>query len=172
MLFLCIFGLILLIFSLKVSGSVQKRKKKYGINDGTVVYSDIYQKEEPLLSKKFNLSGKPDYIVRSKRGAFIPVEVKTGSYETPLSNHIMQLMAYCLLLEETHGRSVPYGLLYYYDTGKRYSIPFDTVRRSELERTIQEMWQSLKTGEVEINHDDPKRCKHCSMRRFCHERLE
>ena len=172
LMFLCFVGLVLLILSFKISRSDREKRKKFGIEDGAIVYSDIIRNEESLFSKKFNLSGKPDYIVRTKKGDIIPVEVKTGWHTNPLMHHIMQLMAYCQLIEETYGRTVPYGVLYYYDTGKRFRIPYDQLRKSDLERTIKQMLHSLKTGEVDINHDDPKRCEHCSMRRFCHEHLD
>ena len=147
------------------------KKKRYGIYDGRIVYSDIHRNEKALFSKKYELSGKPDYIVKTQSGHIIPVEVKTGWHDKPLKHHVMQLIAYCQLVEETTGNTVPYGLLIYYDTGKKFKIPFDAMHLSELERTLQQMRAILKTGEVEINHEDPQRCMHCSVRKYCHKSL-
>lgn len=165
-------SVILFFVSLIIGKSVGKQKKSFGVDNGVIIYSDICQNERPLFSKKLNLSGKPDYLVRTKKGVTIPVEVKTGLHEKPLKHHIMQLVAYCQLVEDTTGKNVPYGLLFYYDSGKRFRIPFDKAYRSELKNTIQKIRSSFETDFVERNHEEPSKCTYCSMRRHCHERLE
>jgi CRISPR-associated exonuclease Cas4 len=168
-----ILGSIFLFFiSLIIGKRIGKQKKQYGLDNGKIIYSDIFQNERSLFSDKLNLSGKPDYLVKTKKGIIIPVEVKTGVHEDPLKHHVMQLIAYCQLVEDTTGQKVPYGLLFYYDTGKRFKIPFDRIHRSELHQTIREMRSSLETGFVERNHKEPSKCIHCSMRRYCKKHLD
>lgn len=151
--------------------NIERKKNHFGILEGDIVYSDLTQNEKIFFSKKFPLTGKPDYIIKTKHGIFIPVEVKTGWHTKPLQNHVMQLIAYCQLVEETMGNSVPFGVLYYCDTGLQFRIPFDESSRHELVRTIQHMCKSLTTSEVTINHKDPSRCSHCSVRTCCHYAL-
>ena len=66
---------------------------------------------------------------------FIPIEVKTGGYTEPQESHILQLAAYCHLLEENYNKFVPYGILIYSDISK-FKIPFDPKTRFELESKI------------------------------------
>src|SRR5437763_1640343 len=78
-----------------------------------VVYSDSGAWEkvaEPLFSARYGLTGKPDYILQGRDGV-IPVEVKPlRQAEQPYESDILQLAAYCLLLEEAWDETPPYGL--------------------------------------------------------------
>lgn len=148
---------------------VNKIKNKYHIPQGRITYSDLNKPAKPLFSKKYRISGKPDYIIQRKNG-FIPVELKTGHHTFPPKNHVFQLAAYCHLLEENYGGFVPYGVLVY-NNQKQYRIPFDPKIRFELENTIKKMRYSLKNYEFFRNHNDTHRCLSCSMRKYCNIKL-
>jgi hypothetical protein len=62
-------------------------KKKYNIPDGKITYSDLNVPAKALFSKKYRISGKPDYIVKIQNKN-IPVEVKSGSHDKPRDSHI------------------------------------------------------------------------------------
>ncbi|UCH71683.1 MAG: CRISPR-associated protein Cas4 [Thermoplasmatales archaeon] len=143
----------------------REMKKKYNIPEGKIAYSDLNKPAKPYFSKRYRITGKPDYILKNNK-RFIPVEVKTGIHDKPQKNHIFQLAGYCHLLEENYGGFVPYGILVY---GNRcqYKIPFDPKTRFELESTIIKMRRVIKTGRIERNHDDFFRCKSCSMNTYC-----
>ncbi|NTU46868.1 Dna2/Cas4 domain-containing protein [Candidatus Roizmanbacteria bacterium] len=85
-----------------------------------------------LVGKSVPLVGRPDYLIREK-GAIIPVEVKTGKTpRTPHTNHTMQLMAYCLLIEEVYGQLPPGGYLRYPE--KEFKIAYtEEARKSVLD---------------------------------------
>jgi CRISPR-associated exonuclease Cas4 len=78
---------------------------------GDIVYSDSGA-AEILVSDLHGLAGKPDYV-HKEGDEFIPVERKSrvlsarGAYE----GEILQLAAYCLLVEERFGMSVTRGQL-------------------------------------------------------------
>src|SRR5687768_1344609 len=84
-----------------------------------VVYSDTgawERVEKPLFSRKYRLTGKPDYIVQEETGAMIPIEVKpTRTASEPRASDTMQLMAYGILVEQEFGARPEYGLLKYRD---------------------------------------------------------
>ena len=75
-----------------------------GLPRGRVVYADpgLWGKpEKPLFDAALGLTGKPDYLIRSGK-SLIPVEVKSGWAPTaPYDSHVLQLAAYCLLVEST-----------------------------------------------------------------------
>src|SRR5688572_13440327 len=91
---LFVLGILLLLF-------ISKKRSDFGILNSTKIYSDTDKNPgETLYSKTINLVGKPDYLIKED-GMIIPVEIKTGKTpKTPYLNHTMQLMAYCLLVEE------------------------------------------------------------------------
>src|SRR5260370_32268139 len=68
-----------------------------GLPSGQVVYVDTgawQRNEQPLFSNTYQLTGKPDYLVR-ERSRVIPVEVKSrAAPDEPYLAHVMQLAAY------------------------------------------------------------------------------
>lgn len=165
MLLLIFLGSILVLISKFFRYYTRRLKDKYHIQKGKVSYSDLSDSGSVLFSKKYRISGKPDYIV-NENGKMIPVEFKTGSYSYPLKNHVFQLAAYCHLVEENYGGFVPFGVLVY-DQVSEHRVSFDPCLRFELESTIKEMRSVLKTGRIVLNHSNSGRCKGCSMKGFC-----
>jgi CRISPR-associated exonuclease Cas4 len=149
--------------------NVEKIKTRNRIQEGKITYSDLSIPANPFFSKKYRITGKPDYIVKQNK-YFIPVELKTGNHNEPQKNHIFQVAAYCQLLEENYGGFVPYGILVYNNT-EQYKIPFDPRIRFELASTIKKMRQSMKSGKIMMNHSDFRRCKACSMRGYCSNKI-
>jgi len=162
--FLIIGAVILLAYAIRIRLSVREEKKSYGIPDGMILYSDLNVPAAPLFSKRSRLAGKPDYIVQ-KENRYIPVEVKTGGGAHPRQSHVLQLAAYCQILEDTSGMFVPEGILVYNNIP--YTIAFDPKLRFELESVMKSMRVSLRNGVVKRNHQEPGRCRHCSMKRYC-----
>jgi CRISPR-associated exonuclease Cas4 len=143
-------------------------KKKHEIK-GKIEYVDENSKRPKLLrSKKHNLSGRPDYVL-VVNGNYIPVEIKTGrTPRGPLFSHVLQLAAYCLLIEDEYAHP-PYGILKYENAEHR--IDFDDRLRDLLLKKLGEMKRAVKTGEVHRNHNRLGKCKNCSRRQFCPESL-
>lgn len=150
--------------------NVKRLKIKHKIQAGEITYSDLNTPAKPLFSKRYRISGKPDYIVK-RNGHYFPVEIKTGDHYEPKKNHIFQLAAYCQILEENYGSFIPYGILVYSDTSQQFKIPFNPKMRFELESTVNKMRKSLKTSKIKRNHNDSKRCKSCSMRTYCDKKI-
>jgi len=97
------------------------------------------------------------------------VEVKTGRVPRgPLFSHVIQLAAYCLLLEK-EGK-VSYGILKYGEM--EHIIAFDDHLRSTLLSKMAEMREVMASGEAHRNHDRPGKCRSCSRRERCPERLD
>jgi CRISPR-associated exonuclease Cas4 len=167
---LIIIAILFIIISRRLRRDITVLKRQYNIQEGKIVYADLNTPAEPLFSKRYHITGKPDYVVQ-KNHHLIPVEIKTGCYNEPQKNHIFQLAAYCHLLEENHGDFVPYGLLVYGDGSKVFRIPFGPTTRFQLESTIKSMWHIMRTGEISRNHDEISRCKNCSMSTYCHLKI-
>jgi CRISPR-associated exonuclease Cas4 len=139
-----------------------------------VVYTDTGAWEEvpqPLLSRRYGLVGKPDYLVRlrdGQRSTLVPVEVKSRRRPavTP-DSHILQLATYCLLVEDVHKVRPAYGLLHYADA--TLQIPFtDALRRAVLE-SADAIRAARRAPDLHRDHNDPARCRGCGYAHDCGE---
>jgi len=140
-----------------------------GLPRGTVVYVDSHdwERSPPLRAPRYGLVGRPDYLLRDGR-AIIPVEVKPSRQAPePYEADLLQLAAYCLLVEETYRVTPPHGLIVYQQ--HTFEVPFDEAMREELLAVLEEMRQAGDDDDVLRSHDQPARCIACSMRGHCGE---
>ncbi len=140
------------------------------IGEAPITYvDDPAQGSEVLTSDAQGLSGRPDFVLEGEEG-LIPVEVKTGRKPRgPLFSHVLQVTAYCFLIEETTGRRPPYGLLRYGDAV--HEIEYTDELRSLLLSKLNEMREVAESGDAHRNHNRPGKCASCSRRHACPERL-
>jgi CRISPR-associated exonuclease Cas4 len=126
--------------------------------------------EAPLMSQRYGLVGKPDYVLETRAG-LIPIEVKPGRQATePYESDLMQLAAYCLLIEDTTGRAPRYGLLRYAQC--TFQMPYTSALRSELLALIAEMREQQTAQDVGRSHASPARCRGCGFYSVCDDRLD
>jgi CRISPR-associated exonuclease Cas4 len=123
----------------------------------------------PLVSHRLRLVGRPDYLL-AHEGAPIPVEVKPRRRAAaPYPADLLQLAAYCLLVEETHGRAPAYGILRY--AGLSWQVPFDAAARQAVLDALGRLEADRRAPEVHRSHDQPARCAACGLAHACTERL-
>lgn len=156
-----------IMFSIFSSRRAKTIRADYRIQKGEITYSDLDKPAKALYSRRYNLTGKPDYIVKNEYG-HIPVEVKNTNADYPYRSHLMQLASYCLLLEDS-GKKVPFGVIVY--KNNQFRIKFDGALRSNLIELINKMRVEIKSGKVEINHNQPGRCIKCSLKKYCNQKM-
>ncbi|MBN1483491.1 MAG: CRISPR-associated protein Cas4 [Chloroflexia bacterium] len=160
-------ALLLSLLALLLLRRAGRERAESGLPQGRVVYVDDRDwriPPAPLRSPQHGLVGRPDYLMR-RHGDVIPVECKPSRRSCqPYEADILQLAAYCLLVEENYG-APPYGLLCYRDY--TFEIPYDQSLRQDLLFVLQEMRQAVAGDEVWRSHDEPARCVGCSMREHC-----
>jgi CRISPR-associated exonuclease Cas4 len=140
--------------------------RRFGVA-GRVVASDsgVSRATPVLRSARYRLSGKPDYLVE-EGGFVVPVEVKPRRRSTtPWVRDVVQLAAYCLLVEEVEPRFGGYGYLRY--AGRTFRIDFTDALRAELLRTLAALRADRTAADVEPSHNDPGRCVRCSLLLAC-----
>lgn len=145
---------------------------KTGIPDGRIIYSDpgVWKKNlKPLYDTDIGLTGKPDYLVK-KGDLIIPAEIKSShAPRNPYDSHILQLAAYCVLVESTYGKRPPYGLLRYRNR------TFKIMYTIELEEKVLEMIKTIRRCKQKVDisrsHNQKSRCARCSYRNTCDQRL-
>lgn len=144
---------------------VREIKQEHQIQEGKIKYTDLDKPANPFFSNKIRLVGKPDYIV--KQGNFhIPVEVKKGNPKTPYQSHIMQLIAYCYLVEEKYNEKIPFGVLIYENT--QIKVPYTEKEKAELLATM----NIMRTQKVfKRNHNSINKCHSCGFNSACDEKI-
>lgn len=142
---------------------------------GTEVGRDGRKQEKPLVSETLELVGRPDYLIEAE-GGVVPVEVKSTNCPPngrPYDSHLAQFAAYCLLVEDVLGASVPYGLVKYRDREVR--VEYTGEMREQALALIEEMKADMDASadgeEIHRSHDDARRCGGCSLRDVCTESL-
>lgn len=152
--------------SRREESSASRMRLAYGIVAGEVIYSDLDRPAKALFSESLGISGKPDYIVKGKGKSLIPVEIKSGRAKSPHKNHVMQLAAYCRLVEDSYNRPVPCGIIVYSD-GRQHVINNDSALRRELQATVAEMRRVLQHGCPNRGHRQGQKCRGCSYQGSC-----
>jgi len=149
-----------------------RARRESGLPKGKIVYSDtgaLEQVDRPLVSRRYGLVGKPDYLMRVDHdggGMTVPVEVKSRkSPSSPYASHVLQLATYCLLVEDKLKARPPYGLLRYADA--TFEIPFTDGLRQEVLRTADSIRRARQAASVHRQHDDSARCRGCGYRDAC-----
>jgi CRISPR-associated exonuclease Cas4 len=137
---------------------------------GEVIYSDNEATDEVLVSHRHGLTGKRDYISREGE-ELIPVERKsrsvsaTGAYE----GEILQVAAYCLLVEERSGKPVRRGKILYQN--RSIEVLFDDQLRARLLDAVGELKSADLMSDVPRSHNSPARCRGCGFRQACRDSL-
>jgi CRISPR-associated exonuclease Cas4 len=167
-----LFAFVLLMAGLVLLWLARRQRKTSGLPSGQIVYADIgawKRCERALFSTRHRITGKPDYVVED-RGSVVPVEIKPGREASqPYPGDVLQLAAYCLLVEEEYGRRPLYGLLKYRQTVWR--IDYTRELRQQLLSKVAQLRSDLGARELPPNHHDPQRCLHCGHREHCSQRL-
>jgi CRISPR-associated exonuclease Cas4 len=164
--------IVLLILALLALSAALWLRRQSGLPWAQVVGDDVGEQRElqhALYTKRYGLSGKPDYLL-ARSGALIPVELKPGRRaDAPYKSDLMQLAAYCLLIEETQGVAPPYGILRYAEHSFR--LNYTPQLRDELIDLIAEMRATLDDDDCARSHDQPQRCAGCGFVDVCDEAL-
>jgi CRISPR-associated exonuclease Cas4 len=166
-------ALFLIVLGLIIFWLGRRSQAEAGLPIGRVIYSDTrgWQSiEKPLFSRTHRLAGKPDYLVQQGRDV-VPVEVKSARAPSngPRRSHVLQLAAYCLLVEETYRQRPKYGIVKYAD--RTFAVDYAETLRAALLDVIAAMRDDLARGAAQRSHDEAARCAQCGYRQACPERL-
>jgi CRISPR-associated exonuclease Cas4 len=144
-----------------------------GMPSGDIIYQDDgpwLSPVENFYSANLGLVGRPDYLVQEDDGSIVPVEIKSGNAPSePYDGHVLQLAAYCLLVEEAYGIRPSHGILQYRDGA--FTVDFTYELEADLLDLLEFMREDKLAGEAQRNHDDPAKCANCGFVAYCNHRL-
>ena len=151
----------------------RRLRQDTGLPTGRVIYTDTgtwYANAKVFYDNEHRLMGKPDYLVERPGGVIIPVELKSGrAPEEPYEGHVLQLAAYCLLVEKNYGLRPAYGILQYAD--RAFAIDYTPDLEADLLDLVDEIREGMLYEELDRDHVDWNRCAQCSLNRYCDQRL-
>ena len=151
----------------------RRKRAELGLPPGNILYSDLgawIPQQESLYSPDYGLVGRPDYLVNNQQGSIVPVEVKSArAPDEPHDGHVMQLAAYCLLVDEVYGIRPDYGILQYRD--RTFAVEYSIELEEDLLDVLVNMREDLFNGELNRSHEEWSRCSRCSLREHCSQRV-
>src|SRR2546427_8893432 len=118
---------------------IAERHRALGLPEGELIYEDADGQGEPLSSSDYPLVGKPDYVVKLPDGRPVPIELKLNVHDAtaPYSNHMIQLAAYCLILEDYFEQAPTHGILRYAD--REFTVEYTPGLRKKVIRLLTDM---------------------------------
>lgn len=155
--------------SLKKAEQAMFKRRKHQVKQEIAYVDTMDRKPKLFVSERYGLRGRPDYVLLINED-HIPVEVKTGRVPRgPLFSHILQVAAYCLLIEEEFGKAPSHGVIRYGQVENE--VEYDRALRDMVTAKLGEMRAIMRTGSAHRNHSKPGKCAHCSRRGVCPESL-
>lgn len=123
----------------------------------------------PLACKRLNLAGVADVVEFPgwpDDETPCPVEYKRGKPKLHRADEV-QLCAQGFCLEEMTGLTVPQGVLFYSETRRRVSVPFDRDLRQLTEATVTSLAAVFRSRQTPGPTLQTSRCRACSLKELC-----
>ncbi len=145
--------------------AITMKQPRHGVPGAQIIYSDE-DGGTLLVSEKYDLQGKPDYIFQTLLGgAYIPVELKSTKLKEdeyyPHEGDLMQLVAYFLIIEDVYGKRPKQGRLIY--KNRMFIIKNTRSLRRQINAYLKEMRKMMNTGKGIAEPSFPK-CRNCVSR--------
>ena len=146
---------------------IRERHRMLGLPEGELVYEDADGQGEPLSSSGHPLIGKPDYIVKLPDGRPVPIELKPGVHDAtaPFSNHIIQVGAYCLILEDYFEQPPTHGILRYADC--EFTVEYTPALRKKVIKLLTEMERCSEQQPPPLAKQRAAKCRACTFQPIC-----
>ena len=146
---------------------ISEKQRALGLPDGKLVYEDADGLGEALTSRDYPLAGKPDYVVQLSDGRPVPVELKLNVYDAsaPFSNHVVQVAAYCLILEDYFEQPPTHGIVRYADC--EFTVEYTPALRKKVIRLLTEMAKCSEQQRPPLKSQVAKKCRSCTFKAIC-----
>ncbi|MGC9069515.1 MAG: CRISPR-associated protein Cas4 [Thermoprotei archaeon] len=126
-------------------------------------------KKPQIISKEYKLSGSPDYILITKHDEYIPLEIKwtePTKEGKAKKDHILQITAYALLLEQKTRKTIKKGILFYLKPeGKLIEINITYDLKLHLIKILKRI-KEIVEGKREPKPSFEK-CESCNYKQYC-----
>lgn len=131
----------------------------------------LHTRSVSLSSQRLGLTGKLD-LLEEKDGECYPVEYKRGSGPPDggfWDNDAVQVCGQALLVEESLGRTIRAGVLYYQGSKRRVEVPLDDTLRAKTRAAIELIHElcERESPPPPLSEELQHRCHGCSLVTVC-----
>jgi CRISPR-associated exonuclease Cas4 len=119
-----------------------------------------------VISSTLNLSGLIDEVVITPDEAIV-VDYKMAGWMG--DNHLIQIGAYAMLVEETFQLPVNQGFIYLMHVRRFESVPINEPLRNSVMETLQNIQRIRFYEYMPPPVDQANKCASCEFRRFCND---
>jgi len=146
---------------------IAERHRALGLPEGELVYEDADGQGESLSSSAYPLVGKPDYVVKLADGRPVPIELKLNVHDVtaPHSNHMIQLAAYCLILEDYFVQAPTHGILRYAD--REFTVEYTPALKKKVIRLMTAMARCSEQQPPPLASQRAPKCRICTFQAIC-----
>ncbi len=126
-----------------------------------------------VSSQRHGLAGVCDMVEFPREAGVevpFPVEYKRSKPKLHRADEV-QLCGQALCLEEMTGLAVPAGALFYGETHRRITVPFDPILRALTEATVADLRAVFATGRTPPPTPHESRCRACSLIELCRPKI-
>ncbi len=126
-----------------------------------------------LSSRRLKLQGCVEYVIVDKYGYYVPVDIKWSEVEDkPKRDHVVQICAYALLVEECGLGKVKQCGLYYVTRsgGKLFRIVYTRSMRQLVLKVLENVRKIVEENMLPQHVPDDRRCFSCPARQVCNFR--
>ena len=167
---------VLLLLGLWLMAGSRRDRAGMGLPDGQVLTQDHVDQSMPtvmLRSERHGIQGRPDCLIRTAEG-IVPVELKRKARPPARGgvypNHMIQVLAYALLVMEHYGEPVPCALVLY-GGGQARKVLLTEENLLWVESTVEEIRKAHGGVDLARSHQQPGRCFGCGVREGCTQSL-
>ena len=146
---------------------IEEHERALDLPEGDLAYEDIDGLGEALISDQVPLLGKPTYVVRQTDGRLTPIEVKNTELNElkPASQHVVQIAAYCLILEDYAELPPLYGIVRYSD--REFEVEYTPALRKKVIRLLEEMALCNERQPPPLQKQKVTKCRACIFQPVC-----
>ncbi|MFH1316765.1 MAG: CRISPR-associated protein Cas4 [Candidatus Woesearchaeota archaeon] len=146
------------------------------IREHNLIGDDLFEIKEPKIktelivdSDRLGLKGKIDKLEIFK-DFFVPVEIKTGKIpRSPWKDHIIQVCAYAMMLEDKYDTKIDQGHIIYYKPRTLHKVSFNQFMKDEVIDLINKVNILLNSTDLPDFCNNPNICNFCGLRQKCYD---
>lgn len=124
-----------------------------------------------LISHRHKLAGKIEYILVTRLGEVIPVEIKWVRPEKRICqvpyNHKLQLAAYALLIEDNFNTIVKRAVAYYVNQAKLLELRIDGHLKALAIDAVNKIYNIIRSEEIPPPRRIRGKCEDCGFKQYC-----
>ncbi len=146
---------------------IEEYQRALDLPEGNLVYEDMDGQGEALISDVVPLLGKPTYVMKLEDGRLAPIEVKRTELNElkPASQHVLQIAAYCLILEDYSELPPLYGIIRYSD--REFTVEYTSALRKKVIRILEEMALCNERQPPPLQKQKVTKCRACIFQPIC-----